>query len=143
MKLITRDTDYAMRTLVYFAKQESKDVISTSELADKLKIPRPFLRKILRRLSNEGILSSQKGLSGGFVLKRHPDKILLADIMRVFQGEPRLNECIFRKKICPDRRTCPLRKKILPIERRVLSEIKNITVGQLIGRKHNIRKETL
>ena len=65
MKLITRDTDYAVRALCFIG-QRQKRLISASELVANLKIPRPFLRKILQTLNREGILNSYKGKGGGF-----------------------------------------------------------------------------
>ena len=63
MRLITRNTDYAVRALSYISRQEEK-VISVSELVKKIKVPRPFLRKILQTLNKKGILISYKGQGG-------------------------------------------------------------------------------
>ena len=41
MKLITRDTDYAVRAIAFIAESE-KEMVSTDELVKELKIPRPF-----------------------------------------------------------------------------------------------------
>ena len=59
MKLITRDTDYAVRALIFIIKQK-KEVISVNKLINNLKLPRPFLRKILQVLNKKGILNSAK-----------------------------------------------------------------------------------
>ena len=130
MKLLTRNTDYATRALVYlFAKK--KEIISVSELVRELKAPRPFLRKILQQLNKRGILESFKGNQGGFKLNKDPGRIFLADLMRIFQGKIRLNECIFKKKICPNKSSCVLRQKICRIEDRVISELGSITIASL------------
>ena len=55
MRLINRNTDYAVRAISYISRQEEK-VISVSELVEKIKVPRPFLRKILQILNKKGIL---------------------------------------------------------------------------------------
>ena len=55
MKLITRDTDYAIRALCFIARFKKK-IVSVSELVKVLKIPRPFLRKILQTLNKKRIL---------------------------------------------------------------------------------------
>jgi len=133
MKLLSRNTDYAVRAVCYMAKKKP-GVVSVTELVEKLKIPRPFLRKILQALNNEGMLRSSKGMGGGFRLARKPEGIYLTDIMETFQGPFKLNECFFRKEICPNRRSCFLKKKIDRIERYVLSELKAITIGSIIKR---------
>ena len=131
MKLITRETDYAIRALAFIAKKP-KEVVTVEELVRRLKIPRSFLRKILQILNKKNILKSNKGQGGGFVLKLKPEKIYLINLMRVFQGPIRLNECIFKKRICPNIKTCNLRKKIIKIQDYVISELRNITLASLL-----------
>lgn len=131
MRLITRDVDYAIRALCYIASIE-KDIVSATELVKELKIPKPFLRKILQRLHKSGILKSQKGKNGGFTLAASPKDLFLIDVIETFQGPMKLNECLFKSKICPDVQNCLLKNKIDTIERRVISELKSITIKSLI-----------
>ena len=131
MKLITRHTDYAIRAICYIARQK-KDVVSVSELVKKLRIPRPFLRKILQVLNAEGILESHKGKGGGFVLASAPKNIFLVDLIEIFQGSFRLNECFFKRVTCPNRKKCKLKKKIDNIEGIVISKLKSITIASII-----------
>jgi Rrf2 family protein len=134
VKLITRDTDYAVRAICFIA-QSKKALVSAAELVKELKIPRPFLRKLLQVLNKEGILISYKGKGGGFKLALGLDKIYLLGLMKIFQGPLRLNECIFKKRPCPNIKRCPLRKKVTSIERHVFSELKNITIRSLIEKE--------
>jgi len=131
MKLMTRNTDYAVRAVCYMAAKP-QGVISVTELVKELSIPRPFLRKILQLLTKSGLVQSYKGVGGGFKLAVTPDKIYLADIIKVFQGKFTLNECFFKKEICPNRRTCPLKKRIDSIEQRAQKEIGAITIRSLL-----------
>ncbi|MFA5255741.1 MAG: Rrf2 family transcriptional regulator [Candidatus Omnitrophota bacterium] len=131
MKLISRNTDYAVRAICYIAKKRPA-VVSVAELVKKIKIPRPFLRKILQTLNSEGMLISYKGKGGGFRLARKPEAVYLTDIMEAFQGPFKLNECFFKRKICPDRNKCCLKKKIDSIERMVYRELRSITLGSVL-----------
>jgi len=131
MKLITRDTDYAIRALCYIFKHKKK-VISASDLVSELRIPRSFLRKILQKLNKKGILKSFKGQGGGFLAAKPADKIFLVDLIETFQGKVSLNECFFRKLTCPHTRTCVLRNKLDKIEKQVIKELKRITVVSLL-----------
>ncbi len=131
MKLITRNTDYALRAVCFIAKKKNK-IVSVPELVKALKIPRPFLRKLLQVLNKEGILRSHKGLGGGFLLGRPANRILLVDLIKVFQGKLKLNECFLKKMPCPSTGTCILRKKIINIERYVIRELDSITIASLL-----------
>lgn len=131
MKLITRNTDYAMRALCYIANQK-KDAVTVTEMVENLAIPRPFLRKILQTLSSDGLLNSIRGVAGGFSLARPAEKIFLIDLIRIFQNAVRLNECIFKKKPCPNRSACMLKREIDSIEQDALDRLGRITIRSLI-----------
>ncbi len=130
MKLITRDTDYAVRALVFMARQKD-GIVSVSKLVEELRIPRPFLRKILQVLNKKGILNSHKGAGGGFGLARPAKKILLEDLIEIYQGPFRLNECMFKKRACPERGICALKREIDNIERYVASGLRSIAIADL------------
>jgi len=131
MKLITRDTDYALRALCYIAKKKGA-IVSVSELVLKLGIPRPFLRKSLQTLNKKKLLVSRKGLGGGFILSRSAESISLLRLIEIFQGPFRLNECNFKRQICPRRNACRLKKRIDRIEEFVVRAISSITIKGLI-----------
>jgi Rrf2 family protein len=133
MKMITRNTDYAVRALCYIAG-EGKEFVTAAEMVSALRIPRPFLRKILQTLSGEGLLESTKGQGGGFALARPAEKLLLTDLIRIFQGSIQLNECTFKRKACPNRVACELKCKIDSIERYVLGRLSRVSIASLTRR---------
>ena len=137
MKLITRNTDYAVRALCCIAKQK-QEIISADQLVKSLEIPRPFLRKILQTLNKEGLLNSSKGKNGGFAFAESPEKITITDVMKIFQGPIRLNECKFKKSDCPYMSDCLLKKKIDEIEKEVIAKLKTITIASIIKKEVNI-----
>ncbi|MCM8761546.1 MAG: Rrf2 family transcriptional regulator [Candidatus Omnitrophica bacterium] len=131
MKLLTRNTDYAIRAVCYLARRR-EGIISVSELVKSLKVPRPFLRKILQILSKKGLIRSCRGIGGGFALAVSPEKIFITDIIEIFQGPLKINECILKKNLCPNVKVCPLKKKIDDIAKYVESELRSITILSLI-----------
>lgn len=132
MKLITRDTDYAIRALCFIAKQDKK-VVSVSDLTKALRIPRPFLRKILQMLNKKKILSSIRGIGGGFLFTKDSSKIFIVDLIKIFQGSIKLNECTFKKKLCPNKNKCLLKEKIDLLEKHMISELDKITLKTLLN----------
>ena len=137
MKLITRNTDYAVRALCCIVEQK-QEVISVDRLVKSLDMPRPFLRKILQTLTKAGLLNSSKGKGGGFTLTLSPGKITLTEVMNIFQGPVRLNECKFKKNDCPYINDCLLKKKIDEIEKEVIAKLKAITIESIIKKEVNV-----
>ena len=131
MKVITRDTDYAIRALCCIAKHKG-NVVSAAELVRSLEVPRPFLRKILQTLGKKRIVTSYKGKGGGFSLSVLPGKLSLYDIAIAFQGPLRLNDHILRKRVCPHTKTCLTKSKFDNIEKMMIRELKAVTLACLI-----------
>ena len=131
MKLITRETDYAIRALVYMARDTTR-LVSAQELVDTIDMPRAFLRRLLQTLNKHDILSSFKGKRGGFSFKVPPSRVHVVRLIEIFQGESTIINCIFKKDICPDTKKCPLRKKIKSIEKKMYDELRTITIASLI-----------
>ncbi|OGR69294.1 MAG: hypothetical protein A2081_05615 [Elusimicrobia bacterium GWC2_61_19] len=131
MKLLNRDVDYAARALVFMARA-NKPTVSVAQMEGTIGVTRPFLRKIMQKLHKAGILVAVKGKGGGFALARRPETITLAGLVAVLQGPLKLNDCVFRKKICQNHGACLLRHKIAAVEARLISEIEGITIKDLI-----------
>ncbi|MBC8473200.1 MAG: Rrf2 family transcriptional regulator [Candidatus Omnitrophica bacterium] len=134
MNFILRDTDYAIRALVYIAKmaKKKKAIFTVDEIVRKEDLPERFLRRILQKLAKKGLLCSHKGKEGGFSLTKSPKDIKLTDIIKVFQGDVDLTNCFLKGKICPEIKTCALRKKLKEIGRGLDRELKAITIASLV-----------
>ena len=130
VKLITRDTDYALRALCFIAKNKKR--VSVPELVAALNIPRPFLRKLLQSLEHGGLARSYRGAGGGFELARAANKIFLLDVMAIFQGPFSLNECFLKKRLCPDIKICGLKKRVDGIERYIINQLKGVNLACLL-----------
>ena len=133
MKLITRDTDYAIRALCFIAKEQ--DTISVAQLVNRMRMPRSFLRKLLQVLSSKGILVSIKGKGGGFILNRPADKISLFDLIQIFQGPIKLSEHTFKKRKCPLTKTCNLKKEFDKLEKYLIKRLKLINLTSLLKKR--------
>jgi len=134
MKLLTRDTDYAVRAICCMASKPGR-AVTVAELTDDLKMPRPFLRKILQRLSKVGMVMSARGKEGGFRLAKDPYGMTLADFIEAFQGPFSINECIFKKKACPNTKRCVMKRKIDEIEDYVEAQLRSVSIGSILNKK--------
>ncbi|HOX22982.1 MAG TPA: Rrf2 family transcriptional regulator [Elusimicrobiales bacterium] len=131
MKLLTKNTDYAVRALVYCALQKKGRFIPSLEIAQAQGIPLSFLRLLLQKLIRAGFLHAREGKEGGVQLAKPAAAISVLSIMKLLQGEVRLSECLFRKRLCPARATCVLRHKITALESKLAKEFEDITIAGL------------
>jgi Rrf2 family protein len=131
MKLLTRNTDYAIRALCRMA-EDREELFSAADLVKELNIPRPFMRKLLQELHKHKLLKSYRGRIGGFKLSLPPEEIYIYRIAEIFQGKIVLNEHIFRGKPCPRQKNCNLKAKLDEIESKVISELKTISIASIM-----------
>ena len=131
MKLLTKNTDYAVRALLVLGARKGA-YVSAREIAKGQHMPYQYLRRILNILIKERLVESREGVRGGVRLLKDPADMHLTDIMRVFQGRIQISECMFRKKICVNRPKCPLRKRLQKAEDKLIKEFEGITIATLL-----------
>ncbi|HPO12213.1 MAG TPA: Rrf2 family transcriptional regulator [Candidatus Hydrogenedentes bacterium] len=85
MKLTTR-SEYALLALICLARHKPGEYINGETIAQEQAIPQKFLQQILLTLKNARYVYSQKGQHGGYRLSKTPDTIMLAEIVRLFDG---------------------------------------------------------
>lgn len=131
MKLLTKDTDYAIRAVIHLAQRPGAWVSSRS-ISKEEGIPLQFLRRLLLTLRNNGLIDTKEGVRGGVRLKSSPHKITVAQLIRIIQGEIKISQCLLRKRICPNRANCALRYEISKIEKMVIDHFERITIARLL-----------
>ena len=90
---LNKMTDYAVVMLSHLAVDVNR-VVSATELARGSALPLPSVSKLMKQLSRAGILTSQRGASGGYRLGRAPKDISIADIVTILEGPIALTACI-------------------------------------------------
>jgi len=131
LKLLTKNTDYAIRALLQMALH-GDEFVSSREISQDENIPLPYLRRILNRLREKEIISAREGVNGGVKLNWAQAEIRISRLIEIFQGDVTLLDCVFRKNICFNVKTCPLRKRIKKIEDTVVKELEGLTIKDLI-----------
>jgi Rrf2 family protein len=82
---IARETDYAVRCLLFMARRPLA-VYTVGKIAVSQKIPPSFLAKILQKLVRAGLLSSSRGVGGGFRFRRGPGDVTLLSAIEAVEG---------------------------------------------------------
>jgi Rrf2 family protein len=134
--MITRKTDYAIRCVLYLAVS-GKETVMIHEIADKAKVPKSFLAKILQRLAKAGIVTSLRGVKGGFKLAKRVKDVSLLDVVEAMEGTVAMNMCAVDKKACGMSSTCCVHPVWVEIRKEVEKRLRNVTFAKLMtsGRK--------
>lgn len=86
---VSAKVDYGMRALLFLAQaylDDANGLVKGDSIAKAQTIPIKFLEGILTELRHAGFVISQRGAVGGYRLSRGPEKISLAEVIRVLDG---------------------------------------------------------
>jgi Rrf2 family protein len=90
---ISRKADYALRALIYVAAVNGQRTCSINEIAENERIPREYLAKILKELTQKGFLHSYKGVNGGYRMAKSREQITYYDVLVATQGPFAIASC--------------------------------------------------
>ncbi len=81
---VSAKVDYALRAMLELAA--AGGLVKGEQLANAQGIPRKFLETILVELRHDELVTSQRGVDGGYALARPPAEISVADVIRAVEG---------------------------------------------------------
>ena len=103
MKLSSK-THYGLMACHLLARNYPDKSVSASEMEACLSVSSKYLEKILRMLSKRGIVTANRGASGGYMLTKAPNQITVGDIVRTLEDDIEIIECVKKDKQC---KCCP------------------------------------
>jgi Rrf2 family protein len=112
------------------ANQETN--MSAAYLHQKLQIPYPYLRQVLKDLSRNGFIQSSRGRSGGFMFSKPIEDIFLADIIESTDGLESLNKCILGFGKCPFNSPCSMHSLWESTRAGILKVLKETSLATLL-----------
>jgi len=93
MLRITKITDYGFILLAHMANQDRDLLHNAKDLSAVIGIPLPTVSKVLKILTQGGILQSHQGSKGGYSLSRPASEISAAEIIEAVEGPVAITEC--------------------------------------------------
>ena len=87
MLAITTKSPYAVRALAELARRGGDTPVPIGEIAKARNIPVQFLEGLFATLRRGGLLQSQRGVKGGYLFARPPDRITVLEVVELLEGE--------------------------------------------------------
>lgn len=103
MKLSSK-THYGLMACHILARNYPDNLVSASTLESHIAVSGKYLEKIMRMLSNRGIITATRGANGGYLLAKSPKEITIGDIVRTLEDDMEIIECVKeggKCKCCP------------------------------------------
>jgi Rrf2 family protein len=132
--------DYCLKALITLAERyPNVQPQRVEEIAAGQGIPENYLRRLLIELKRGGLVASQKGPSGGYLLARHPAKITMADVVQIVEGDFAPVECLEESGNSPCHRgdACAMRTVWCEVRDSVNAILRRTTLQMLAERRRS------
>jgi Rrf2 family iron-responsive transcriptional regulator len=135
---LTRQSNYAIRTLVYCAVNEP-GLSRVADIAKAYNISELFLFKLIKPLVENGLLATVRGRHGGIKLGRKAADITLLDTIRLTEENFALAECFEDGADCPLIVECDLNGALREALGAFFDVLASHTIADLASKKRSIR----
>ena len=132
---LTRKGEYAIRGIVFLAKQPAGKVILVSDVAEATGVSQTFLAKIFQSFAKLGLVNSFRGTGGGFLLGRPASKITLRQVVEAVEGPIIPNRCLTEEGICSRESQCMVHPVWKKIQGEVAAILDGVTLEDLAKEK--------
>lgn len=123
-------TDFALRTILYLATCPGRATVA--ELAEFYKISVHHVGKVVHQLGRLGYLRNVRGPTGGIELARPVETITVGELVRAFEGNMHLLECVSTPGVCVIQPGCRLRGVFAEAERRQMEYLDQVSIASLL-----------
>ena len=137
---ITRQTEYAIKTLIELAEVPYGQLISNKLISQRHDIPEEFLHKTVQILSRAGLVVTQRGVQGGVRLGRPLEDITIADVIEAMEGPFALNVCLSAGYQCPNLKTCPVREVLSNAQTAMLQELRKKSLAEIAAAGKGVKR---
>jgi Rrf2 family protein len=126
---LSEASSIAIHAMVLVAKTEG--LINVNKISEITKTSRHHVAKVMQRLAKDGLISSSRGPSGGFVLKKPADQISFLTIYECIEGKAEIAHCLFQSPVCPLDH-CIMNNITAKISKELLDYLESQTLKQFV-----------
>ena len=133
MLKITKKVEYALISLKFIWEEKSRDELTTArEICAKFNLPFDTTSKVMQAMNNAGILTSEKGIKGGYALEKKLGEISYLELVHIV--DPKSNDqefCQSNKGLCDLYSNCNIVKPIDKLNATLNGYLKKLTIDRL------------
>lgn len=130
MLRISKLADYGTVVMVYLAKH-SQELCNARDIAMHTHLSGPTVSKILKRLTSAGLLTSVRGVTGGYRLKRPATEISVSNILFALDEPRGLTECSLQPNECSLRGVCHIQGNWRLISHAIEAALESVSLDSL------------
>jgi len=133
---VSKLTDYATVIMTVLAGVRdaggADNVLSAQDLAALARLELPTVSKLLKQLAHAQLVTSTRGVNGGYRLARAPQQITIADIVTAMEGPIGMTECSAHAGACGHEPHCGVRVNWQRINHAIADALASVTLADMV-----------
>ena len=132
MLKLTKKADYGLMAMKHLAEHADHGACSAKDVAEAYGIPQEALAKILQRLAKVGLVQSQHGMNGGYLLARDPRTISAFEVIKAIDGPLFITSCVTSAgRECYQTDKCTVREPLRKVNESIQEVLSRITIWDM------------
>lgn len=132
-KMLSNSSKYAVKAVLFIALHSNEEnKVMVKDIAKPINVPQAYIAKLLQELVRANIISSTRGPKGGFYLSETNLMNSIISIVKVIDGEEKLNSCMLSLEKCNEEKPCPLHSVLAVSRNQILKNLRVKTIKDLI-----------
>jgi Rrf2 family protein len=131
---LTRAADYAVRVMIHLAGLPPATRVRRAILAEATAVPESFMSKVLQALVRARLITSRRGVDGGFELISSAEQTSLLDVVEAIEGPIHLNFCLMAGDTCERHISCPAHAVWAEAQTAMTEVLKRASLAELAAR---------
>lgn len=133
MNRIHRKVEYALIALKHMRSKAPGERTPAKEISSAYGCPQDVTARVLQVLASRGILISEQGVHGGYMLGKDLSRVSFHDLLEVILGPLGVARCLHEEEgLCEIKSTCNIVSPITALNRRLADFYKSLSVAELI-----------
>ncbi len=131
MLRLSKLTDYGTIVMTHLARAPG-EVQSATDIAGGTHVALPTVSKVLKLLTQDGLVVSYRGAQGGYSLARAPETISVAEIIAALEGPIAFTECSVDTGLCDQEASCAIRANWQKINGVISEALHGVTLAEML-----------
>ncbi len=129
--MISQTVEYALRAIVTIAQHDGEPC-TAAKIATITQVPGPYLSKMMQGLVRAKLVTSRRGLHGGFVLTKAPSELTIWEVVDAVEPLKRIRECPLSIS-SHNGDLCPLHRRLDSAMAMVEETFRRTTVAEVLA----------
>lgn len=136
---ISEAASIALHTMSVLALSEENTLITSKEIANRLKVSENHLSKVVQRLVKAGIIEAHRGPKGGLSLSGNPADITLMQVYETIDGKVNSQGCLLKTSAC-DPGNCIFGGLLTDVDKDFIGYMSKTTLADIIKKNAASKK---